>query len=285
MFEGFDLTMIETEAATIRVRHGGSGPPLLLLHGHPQTHMMWHAVAPRLGEEFTVVAADLTGYGDSSKPPTTPDHAPYSKRAMARDQVAVMDHLGFDRFFVAGHDRGGRCAYRMALDHPERVRKVAVLDIIPTGEAFRRADMRFGLGYWHWFFLAQPFDLPERLIGADPDAYYFRGTREQFAPEALADYLRCVHDPATIHAMCEDYRAGATMDFALDEADRGVRRIACPTLALWGRRGALEAWYDVLGIWRDWADDVRGRALDCGHYLAEEAPDETYAEMRAFFAV
>jgi haloacetate dehalogenase len=173
----------------------------------------------------------------------------------------------------------------MALDHPERVRKVAVLDIIPTGEAFRRADMRFGLGYWHWFFLAQPFDLPERLIGADPDAYYFRGTREQFAPEALADYLRCVHDPATIHAMCEDYRAGATMDFALDEADRGVRRIACPTLALWGRRGALEAWYDVLGIWRDWADDVRGRALDCGHYLAEEAPDETYAEMRAFFAV
>jgi haloacetate dehalogenase len=285
MFEGFDLTMIETEAATIRVRHGGSGPPLLLLHGHPQTHMMWHAVAPRLAEEFTVVAADLTGYGDSSKPPTTPDHAPYSKRAMARDQVAVMDHLGFDRFFVAGHDRGGRCAYRMALDHPERVRKVAVLDIIPTGEAFRRADMRFGLGYWHWFFLAQPFDLPERLIGADPDAYYFRGTREQFAPEALADYLRCVHDPATIHAMCEDYRAGATMDFALDEADRGVRRIACPTLALWGRRGALEAWYDVLGIWRDWADDVRGRALDCGHYLAEEAPDETYAEMRAFFAV
>jgi haloacetate dehalogenase len=285
MFEGFDLTMIETEAATIRVRHGGSGPPLLLLHGHPQTHMMWHAVAPRLAEEFTVVAADLTGYGDSSKPPTTPDHAPYSKRAMARDQVAVMDHLGFDRFFVAGHDRGGRCAYRMALDHPERVRKVAVLDIIPTGEAFRRADMRFGLGYWHWFFLAQPFDLPERLIGADPDAYYFRGTREQFAPEALADYLRCVHDPATIHAMCEDYRAGATMDFALDEADRGVRRIACPTLALWGRRGALEAWYDVLGIWRDWADDVRGRALDCGHYLAEEAPDETYAELRAFFAV
>jgi haloacetate dehalogenase len=285
MFEGFDLTMIETEAATIRVRHGGSGPPLLLLHGHPQTHMMWHAVAPRLAEEFTVVAADLTGYGDSSKPPTTPDHAPYSKRAMARDQVAVMDHLGFDRFFVAGHDRGGRCAYRMALDHPERVRKVAVLDIIPTGEAFRRADMRFGLGYWHWFFLAQPFDLPERLIGADPGAYYFCGTREQFAPEALADYLRCVHDPATIHAMCEDYRAGATMDFALDEADRGVRRIACPTLALWGRRGALEAWYDVLGIWRDWADDVRGRALDCGHYLAEEAPDETYAEMRAFFAV
>ncbi len=284
MFEGFDLTMIETGAATIRVRHGGSGPPLLLLHGHPQTHMMWHAVAPRLAQDFTVVAADLTGYGDSSKPPTTPDHAPYSKRAMARDQVAVMQHLGFDRFFVAGHDRGGRCAYRMALDHPERVQKLAVLDIIPTGEAFRRTDMQFGLGYWHWFFLAQPYDLPERLIGANPENYYFHGTRDLFAPEALDDYLRCVRNPATIHAMCEDYRAGATMDFALDEADRGTQRIVCPTLALWGRRGALERWYDVLGIWRDWADDVRGHSLDCGHYLPEEAPDETYTALRAFFA-
>ncbi len=284
MFEGFDLTMIETDAATIRVRHGGSGPPLLLLHGHPQTHVMWHKIAPRLAENFTVVAADLTGYGDSSKPPTTPDHAPYSKRAMARDQVAVMRHLGFDRFFVAGHDRGGRCAYRMALDHPECVQKLAVLDIIPTSEVFRRADMKFGLGYWHWFFLAQPYDLPERLIGANPENYYFHGTRDLFAPEALDDYLRCVRNPDTIHAMCEDYRAGATMDFALDEADRGARRIACPTLALWGRRGALDKWYDVLAIWRDWADDVRGRALDSGHYLAEEAPDETYAELRAFFS-
>ncbi|MDQ6604909.1 MAG: alpha/beta hydrolase [Chloroflexota bacterium] len=284
MFEGFDLTMIETDAATIRVRHGGSGPPLLLLHGHPQTHVMWHKIAPRLAEDFTVVAADLTGYGDSSKPPTTPDHAPYSKRAMARDQIAVMRHLGFDRFFVAGHDRGGRCAYRMALDHPEHVQKLAVLDIVPTSEAFRRADMKFGLGYWHWFFLAQPYDLPERLIGANPENYYFHGTRDLFAPEALDDYLRCVRNPATIHAMCEDYRAGATMDFALDEADRGTRRIACPTLALWGHRGALDKWYDVLAIWRDWADDVRGRALDSGHYLAEEAPDETYAELRAFFS-
>ena len=284
MFEGFDTATIDTGEATIRVRHGGSGPPLLLLHGHPQTHVMWHKVASRLAEDFTVVAADLTGYGDSSKPTTTADHAPYSKRAMARDQIAVMRHLGFERFFVAGHDRGGRCAYRMALDHPERVAKLAVLDIIPTGEAYRRADMKFGLGYWHWFFLVQPYDLPERLLGADPDAYYFRGTRSLFAPEALAEYLRCVHNPATIHAMCEDYRAGATIDFALDEADRGARRIACPTLALWGSRGALEAWYDVLAIWRDWADDVQGRALDCGHYLAEEAPDETYAALRAFFA-
>jgi haloacetate dehalogenase len=282
MFDGFELAMIETSEAVIRVRHGGSGPPLLLLHGHPQTHAMWHKVAPLLARDFTVVATDLRGYGDSGKPATTPDHEPYSKRAMARDQVAVMRHFGFEQFFVAGHDRGGRCAYRMALDHPERVRKLAVLDIVPTGETFRRADMAFGLGYWHWFFLAQPYDLPERMIGANPDNYYFR-QRDLFDAEALADYLRCVHDPATIHAMCEDYRAGATYDFALDEADRGTRRIACPVLALWGRRGRLEEWYDVLAIWRDWADDVRGRAIDCGHYLAEEAPEETYAESCAFF--
>jgi haloacetate dehalogenase len=284
MFEGFALSMIDTGEVVIRVRHAGSGPPLLLLHGHPQTHAMWHKIAPRLAQDFTVVATDLTGYGESSKPPTMPDHAPYSKRAMARDQIAVMRQLGFEDFFVAGHDRGGRCAYRMALDHPERVRKLAVLDIVPTGEAFRRTDMAFGLGFWHWFFLAQPYDLPERLIGANPDNYYFHGSRDRFAPEALADYLRCVHNPETIHAMCEDYRAGATIDFTLDEADRGKRKIACPVLALWSRRGELERWYDVLAVWRDWADDVRGRALDCDHYLAEEAPDETYAELRAFFA-
>jgi haloacetate dehalogenase len=283
MFDGFELSMIDTGEAVIRVRHGGSGPPLLLLLGHPQTHAMWHKVAPWLARDFTVVATDLRGYGESCKPPTTPDHEPYSKRAMARDQVAVMRHLGFEEFCVAGHDRGGRCAYRMALDHPERVRKLAVLDIIPTGETFRRADMAFGLGYWHWFFLAQPYDLPERMIGADPDNYYFR-QRELFDPEALAAYLRCVHDPATIHAMCEDYRAGATYDFALDEADRGTRRIACPVLALWGRKGRLEEWYDVLAIWRDWADDVQGRAIDSGHYLAEEAPEETYAALHEFFS-
>ncbi len=285
MFEGFELTMVDTGAAVIRVRHGGSGPPLLLLHGHPQTHVMWHTIAPRLARDFTVVAADLTGYGDSSKPPTTAGHMPYSKRAMARDQVAVMRHLGFEQFFVAGHDRGGRCAYRMALDHPDRVRKLAVLDIIPTGEAFRRADMRFGLEFWMWFFLAQPAPLPERLIGADPDLFYLRlleQARDHITPDALDDYLRCVRNPETIHAMCEDYRAAATLDFACDEADRGTRRIACPVLALWGR-DVLAEWYDVLAIWRDWADDVRGQALDCGHYLAEEAPDETYTALHAFF--
>lgn len=284
MFERFELAMIDTGEATIRVRHGGSGPPLLLLHGHPQTHAMWHRVAPRLAQDFTVIVPDLRGYGDSSKPPTTPDHEPYSKRAMARDQVALMRHFGFARFAVAGHDRGGRVAYRLALDHPERVTRLAVLDIIPTGEAFRRADMAFALGYWHWFFLAQPAPLPENLIGGNPEGYYFRGDRSIFAPEALADYLRCTSDPATIHAMCEDYRAGATFDFPLDEADRGNRRIACPVLTLWGRRGALEQWYDVPAIWRDWAADVTGQAIDCGHYLAEEAPDETYAALQTFFS-
>ena len=283
MFDGFQCTLIDAGGISIRTRHRGSGPPLLLLHGHPQTYAMWHKIAPRLARDFTVVATDLTGYGESAKPPTTPDHEPYSKRAMARDQVAVMRQLGFETFFVAGHDRGARCAYRMALDHPDRVRKLAVLDIVPTGEAWRRADMAFGLVNWHWFFLAQPAPLPERLIGANPDAYYFREHRERFAPDALADYLRAVHDPATIHAMCEDYRAGAGIDFALDEADRGRRRIACPVLALWAKQGELEEWYDVLAIWRDWADDVRGGGLDCGHYLAEEAPDETYAALHAFF--
>nr|WP_235401363.1 alpha/beta hydrolase [Rubrobacter aplysinae] len=271
--------------AEIRVRHAGSGPPLLLLHGNPQTHAMWHRIAPRLAEDFTVVAADLRGYGDSSKPPTTPDHAPYSKREMAKDQISVMRHFGFERFNVCGHDRGGRCAYRMALDHPERVAKLAVLDIIPTGEAFRRADMAFALGYWHWFFYAQPHDVPERFLALDPDEHLLEGRRHLFAPEAFEDYLRCFQNPETIHAICEDYRAGATLDFAQDEEDRlAGRRIGCPVLALWGRRNFLEEWYDVMDIWRGWADDTRGRALDCGHYLPEEAPEETYAELHAFFA-
>lgn len=284
MFEGFELSMIDVGEVTLRVRTGGSGPPLLLLHGHPQTQAMWHLVAPRLAADFTVVLSDLRGYGESSKPPTTADHMPYSKRVMGQDQVALMRHLGFDRFAVAGHDRGGRCAYRMALDHPEVIRKLALLDIIPTGEAFRRTDMTFGLGFWHWFFLAQPAPLPERLIGANPDAFYFRSRRELFHPEALAEYLRCCHDPATIHAMCEDYRAGATIDYQLDEADRGRRRIRCPLLVLWSKQEELEEWYDVLAIWREWADSVQGRAIDCGHFLAEEAPEETYAELHRFFS-
>jgi haloacetate dehalogenase len=320
VFAGFELTTIDVGEAAIRVRHNGSGPGLLLLHGHPQTHAMWNAVAPRLAADFTVVCADLRGYGGSSKPQTTDDHEPYSKRAMARDQVRLMQALGFERFSVAGHDRGGRVAYRLALDHPERVEKLAVLDIIPTSEMWLRMDRRLGLVNWHWFFLAQPAPFPETLIGADPDAYYFRGDRSRFDPEALEDYLRSVRDPATIRAMCEDYRAGAGIDTELDEADRAAgNKIACPVHVLWAGRDEL-SWFlrpssfcsrhrhrrwglaaappcrrgllggiasdaaDPIAIWGGWADRVSGRALDCGHFLAEEAPDETYDELKQFFA-
>ena len=284
MFEGFELTRIKTEEAEIRLRVGGSGPPLLLLHGHPQTHVMWHKVAPQLANDFTVVAADLRGYGESSKPETTNDHEPYSKRAMARDQMRIMQELGFEQFNVAGHDRGARCAYRMALDHPERVEKLAVLDIVPTGEVFRNLDVDLALEMYHWFFLAQPYDLPERLITPNPDAYYFHGNHELFQPEALEDYLRCARKSETIHAFCEDYRAGATVDRVQDDLDYGRRKITCPLLVLWGKRGSFDRSFDVLDVWKTWAEDVRGRPLDCGHYLAEESPDETYEELHAFFS-
>jgi haloacetate dehalogenase len=282
VLDGFAESRIETGEAEIHVRHGGSGPPLLLLHGYPQTHAMWHRIAPRLAEAFAVVAPDLRGYGRSSKPATTDDHEPYSKRAMARDQVAVMRALGHERFAVCGHDRGARCAYRLALDHPDRVTALAVLDIIPTADVFRRLDRRFALSAWHWFFLAAPHDLPERMIAADPDAFYLRGGGHVFAPDALDDYRRSFRDPDCIHAMCEDYRAGATLDVAHDEADRGTRRIGCPTLVLWGTRGSVARVDGLLDVWREWADDVRGRALDSGHFLAEEAPDATCDELLSF---
>jgi haloacetate dehalogenase len=288
MFEGFERTLIDTGEAVICARHGGAGPPLLLLHGIPQTHVMWHRIAPWLARDFTVVATDLRGYGDSSKPASTPDHAPYSKRAMARDQVEVMRRLGFERFRLVGHDRGARCAYRLALDHPRRVEKLAVLDIVPTGEAFRRTDMKFGLAFWVWFLLAQPYDLPERVLGANPRLFLdymldsWAADPSAFTPEARAEYARTFADAATLHAICEEYRAASTLDCEHDEADRGARRIGCPLLALWSRRGFLATWGDVLAIWREWATDVRGRAVDCGHFLAEEAPEETYAELRAF---
>jgi haloacetate dehalogenase len=290
LFEGFQTATIDVGEAQIHLRRGGSGPPVLLLHGIPETHVMWHKVAPRLATEFTVVAADLRGYGESSKPPSTADHAPYSKRALARDQVEVMRQLGFNRFAVVGHDRGARCAYRMALDHPDRVTKLGVLDIVPTGEAFRRAGMEFGLAYWVWFFLAQPHDLPERVVGRDPQLFLdymldgWSGIAGSFPNEVRAEYLRTFNQPATIHAICEEYRAASTLDFQHDETDRGRRRITCPVLALWSGRGAFVRWYDVLAVWREWADDVRGRAIDCGHFLAEEAPDATYTELRTFLA-
>lgn len=288
MFDGFETHDVATPDATIHLRIGGSGPPLLLLHGYPQTHAMWHKVAPSLAEDFTVVAADLRGYGDSSKPEGDAEHARYSKRAMAADQVAAMRHLGFERFAVAGHDRGGRVAHRLALDHPDRVTRLAVLDIVATEALFRKTDKAFALGYYHWFFLAQPFDLPEQMIGADPVFFlerkmgHWSATGAVFSDEAMAEYRRCFSDPATIHASCEDYRAAATIDLAHDAADNG-RRVAAPTLALWGRDGFMERTYDVLAEWREKCDNVEGRALPSGHFLAEEEPEETTAELRHFF--
>ena len=288
MFEGFERVRVETAGAAINAVRGGEGPPVLLLHGYPQTLAMWHLVAPLLAESFTVVVADLRGYGDSSKPEGGSDHAGYSKRAMAVDQVEVMQAFGFDSFAVAGHDRGGRVAHRMALDHPEAVTKLAVLDIVPTHHVFATADKELATAYYHWFFLIQPYDLPERLIGANPD--YFLGKKlggwgtgaDVFAPKAYAEYERCFRDPKTIHASCEDYRAAATVDLQHDEATRD-RRVECPLLALWGERGVVERLYDVPEVWRGYANDVRGRALTCGHYLAEESPEQTAEELISFF--
>ena len=279
----FSTERIDTGEAVIHVRRGGSGPPLLLLHGHPQTGAMWHRVAPRLAEHFTVVVPDLRGYGASSKPRTTGDHEPYSKRAFGRDLFAVMSHLGAARFAVAGHDRGGRTAYRMALDEPARIERLAVLDIVPTVEMWDAMDARLAMENWHWLFLAQPAPFPEATISADPDRWYFRDRPERFDPDALAEYRAALRDPETIRALCEDYRAGATFDRELDAADRADgRRIGCPVLVLWSSLEDLDP-LDPLAVWRRWADDVEGRGLDCGHFLAEERPEETFEALSTFF--
>jgi haloacetate dehalogenase len=285
MFEGFRLERVEVGEATLRVRHGGTGPPVLLLHGHPRTHATWHRVAPLLAAERTVVCPDLRGYGQSSKPPTTPDHEPYSKRAMARDCLALMRALGHDRFAVVGHDRGGYVALRLALDHPAAVTALAVLDDVPIGEALARCNARFAARWWHWFFLGQTAKPAERVIDADPDAWY-GGDPERMGEEAFADFRRAINDPATVHAMCEDYRAGLGIDRAHDDADRAAgRRVACPVLVLWAARDDLEELYgDVLAVWRPWAGDLRGGRLDCGHHMSEEAPEELAAELRGFLA-
>jgi haloacetate dehalogenase len=292
VFDGFDTLDVETPRGAIHARVAGSGPPLLLLHGFPQTHLMWHAVAPQLAERFSVVVADLPGYGDSFLPTPSDDHVPHSKRALAEDLVAAMAALGHESFFVAGHDRGGRVAYRMTLDHPELVTRLAVLDIVPTGELWARANDRLGIGYWHWGFLAQPAPLPERLILGDPDAFWIAGERMGIKPgdarypdEAVEAYRAQLSDPEHVTAMCEDYRAGATIDRALDDADRGIRTITCPVLALWGADGALPIFYDdPLELWRPCAPDVAGRAVEgAGHFIPEDQPDEVAAELAEFF--
>lgn len=291
LFPGFRAFIAPgLDGIQIRGVIGGSGPPLLLLHGYPQTHAIWHRAAPRLAERFTIIAPDLRGYGDSDKPPTDANHAPYSKRAMAADQVAVMRGLGFDSFLVCGHDRGGRVAHRMAMDHPAEVRALAVLDIAPTREMYAATTFDFARAYYWWFFLVQPADLPERLIGADPKFWLTRKLAgnasnqeglELFDPRALAEYFRCFSG-STIHATCEDYRAAATIDIAHDDAD-GDRKLSQPLLALWGAKGTVARCFDVLNLWRTRATDVRGEALPSGHYIPEECPDRLVGHLLDFF--
>jgi haloacetate dehalogenase len=295
LFEGFVERRIVCERGDVFARVGGSGPPLLLLHGYPESHLMWHGVAPVLAARgFTVVVADLPGYGASLRPEPADDHRPHGKRAMALDLVQAMASLGFDRFALAGHDRGGRVAYRMVLDHPGAVNALAVLDIVPTAEVWGRADALMAIGYWHWGFLAQPAPLPERLILGDPEAWFqfhvrrtgIGGDPEHYPPEVVDAYRAQLRDPGAVRAMCEDYRAGATIDRELDEADRADGRlIDCPVRALWGMRGALPLFYgDVLAVWRAWARDVSGRGVDASHFLVEDEPLVVADDLAEFFA-
>lgn len=292
LFPGFALEKVSVSDGPIRLRRGGSGPPLLLLHGNPQTHAMWHAVAPDLARSFTVVCPDLRGYGGSLKPPATPDHAPYAKTVMARDMVELMQRLGHQRFLVASHDRGARVAHRLALDFPDRVERLDVLDIVPTIEHFERTDMAFALGYYHWFWFAQPHPFPEVVINAAPEAWFKAHTTREpkgdgfFHAEALADYLAHVRTPDMIRGMCEDYRAAATIDLEHDRASRAAGvKVQCPLLVLWAAKGKIGKWYDPLAVWRRYcAAEVTGGPVDSGHYLAEEAPGAVSDKLGAFFS-
>jgi len=286
MFPGFETRDIETSGARIRVRHGGSGPPLLLLHGYPQTSAMWRHVAPALADRFTVVSPDLRGYGASSKPPAGAGYINYSKRLMARDQVEVMETLGHSHFGLVGHDRGGRVAHRLAADWPDRVERLATLDIAPTREMYRNTSDAFARAYWHWFYLILPPSPPERMIAADPDTFWLDkcgdgpGGLEIFNG-ALEEYLAALRDPETIRASCDDYRAAASIDIAEDDADD--TKLPMPLLCLWGAKGVIERCFDPLALWRLRANDVRGKALSCGHYMPEELPIQVARELAVFF--
>ena len=290
-FDDFVLEKVRVRDGVLRLRRGGSGPALLLLHGNPQTHAMWHKVAPALAQRYSVFCPDLRGYGGSLKPPASADHAAYAKREMARDMVELMAHFGHASFYLAAHDRGARVSHRLALDHPQCVRKLALLDIIPTLEHFERADMAFGLGYYHWFWFAQPHPFPETLINAAPEAWFRAHTSREpkppdfFAPDAYADYMRAVRDPEMIRGMCEDYRAAASIDLVHDRESRAAgRRIACPLRVHWGAHARIEAWYDALAIWREYCTaEVSGGALPAGHYIAEEAPQAVIESFVEFF--
>jgi haloacetate dehalogenase len=292
MFEGFREERRAGAGVELRLRIGGEGPPLLLLHGNPQTHAMWHRVAPVLAKRFTVVCPDLRGYGFSGKPTVSADHAAYAKRAMAADMLALMRGLGFERFQVVAHDRGARVAHRLALDAPEAVAQLCVMDIVPTLHHFETADMAFAMGYWHWFFLAQPHPLPERMILRDVEDWFdLHSSREPknkgfFHPEARADYLAALRLPGTVEAICEDYRAAATIDLEHDRASRAAgQRIACPLLALWGAKGKVGVWYEPLEVWRRYAaGPVGGGPVQSGHYLAEEAPEQVLEALAPFLS-
>jgi len=286
--DAFNTVQVTTSGAKINIVHGGSGEPLLLLHGYPQTHFMWHAVAPKLAQYFHVICPDLRGYGDSSKPPSKADHAPYSKRAMARDMAEVMESLGYGSFNVAGHDRGARVTHRLALDYPDKVKKACVMDIAPTHHMFKTADQAFATAYYHWFFLIQPDGMPERLISADPEYYLTEKLKRWSAPgavfakQAVAEYVRCFNKPDAIHASCEDYRAAATIDLEHDEEDM-CKKVQCPLLVLWGSKGFVHRNYDVLSVWRDRVEQLQGKSLNCGHFLPEEASEDVSTELLAFF--
>ena len=287
-FDGFSAQYVDTPDGPIFYRAGGDGPPIVLLHGYPQTSAMWHAVAADLARDYRVICPDLRGYGQSFKPVTDADHAPYSKRAMGGDILALMDAFGHDSFLIGAHDRGARVAHRLAADHPDRVIALSTLDIAPTREMYRDADSGFAHTYWHWYWLTLPHPFPETLIGADPRFFWRKkcgagsAGLTPFVQQALAEYLTCFADPATIHGNCEDYRAAATIDIAHDDADTAKLRM--PLLALWGQNGAIEAHFDCLTLWRERAENVQGWALPGGHYLAEECPDDVIAAWRPFFA-
>lgn len=291
MLEGFQEHRIDTGETELFLKTAGDGPPVLLLHGYPQTHVIWRTIAPALARDYAVVVPDMRGYGASGKPPSDPEHRTYSKRAMAQDMVAAMRALGHQRFAVVGHDRGARVTYRLALDHPERIERMASLDVVPTGDMWNTIDMSRAMAGFHWQFLAQPAPLPETMIGHDPDYFLEWLLRSWAAPgyewdeEALAQYRAAFRDPETIRATCEDYRAGATCDHADDEADRAAgNRVRCPLLSLWGEVRPKRSGFTPLDVWKTWADDVRGGPLACGHFLPEEAPADVLAALRPFLA-
>ncbi len=293
LFPGFASEWISTKHGRIFARVGGNGPPLLLLHGFSQMHVMWHRVAPKLAEKFTLVIADLPGYGWSDIPKSDADHTPYTKRVMAQTMIEAMEKLGHVRFALAGHDRGGRVAYRLALDHPGRLSRLAVLDILPTYEYWARMDRVYALKIYHWTLLAQPEPLPEMLLGGNPEGYLKNKLTswlkskdlKTFDPRALAHYIAAFNDPARIHAMCEDYRAGAYADYEDDKADRDAgRKITVPMLALWGDSGIAQSAATPLDTWQSWATNVCGMPINSGHFLTEEDPEATAAQLLAFFA-